>query len=613
MIPQNLSIASRAFEGLFIPEQIPHRSPRLRDVRVSATEASFLRPSRLNGSLNNSRRSKSQPALSLHSMRPPSLFLRTLVLTIAASATIFAKSDETYIVRRLFISDTEAHALEMPDKGNDAVVVDRVQFLASHDFAVIAQKFIGRRIDNALLNDLAAAISDYARKQDRLVSNLQVPTQNVKSGILRLAVSVGRFSDIQVRGNRWFSSKLIEERLGVRPGDEIRISALDQAVSWTNTNPFRQVKVLVNQVTNQPGKNDLIIGVRDRFPVRLIASYDDSGNDVLGNRHYTAGLQFGNLWGLDHQAAYQFVTTDSLQTYQAHVLQYRIPLPWRHFIEFNGSYVRARPTFERGLFSQDAINDAASLRYVVPLRTGNDPAEWFVETDAKETNNNLEFGGTRVLSTKVDTFQVASGFTAVRHDKLGAWLTGATVFFSPGHLNSRNDTVAYQAVRYGSSPRYVYANLSLQRTIEFHQGWQLFSRAVGQISGGNLVPNEELTIGGAATVRGFNTNIFAGDQGFVFSNDLQTPVIKTKLALRGKPIEPLETRFAMFYDAAQVEFKHPYAFDPKMKPMASAGVGIRMSVSSNFSFNFDYGWQITRLPYAHTDHCRGHVKVVLAY
>ena len=64
---------------------------------------------------------------------------------------------------------------------------------------------------------------------------------------------------------------------------------------------------------------------------------------------------------------------------------------------------------------------------------------------------------------------------------------------------------------------------------------------------------------------------------------------------------------------AEVRLAHLSAYDPKFKPLASTGIGMRISWANVFSASFDYGWQITHLPYAVTEHGRGHVKVTLAY
>jgi hemolysin activation/secretion protein len=133
------------------------------------------------------------------------------------------------------------------------------------------------------------------------------------------------------------------------------------------------------------------------------------------------------------------------------------------------------------------------------------------------------------------------------------------------------------------------------------------------MANGNLLPSEQLTIGGGSSVRGFRENVFAGDQAFVFTADLLMPTWKQQVPYFSKRRGPLETRFLVFYDAASSEAKVSFELDPKRKPLASTGVGVRMSLASNFSLTADYGWQLTHLPYEVEEHSRGHIKVTFAY
>jgi hemolysin activation/secretion protein len=431
---------------------------------------------------------------------------------------------------------------------------------------------------------------------------------------LRFAVVLGRYNQLEIRGNRWFSNKLLEEKLGIKPGDEISISRLDEAVNWANTNPFRRIQVLLNSVDQEPGKTNLIVGVQEHIPLRFATSYDDTGSDIIGNHHYTESVQFANLWGLDHEISYQYITTEHSHVFQAHSLSYRVPLPWRHYLQLSTSYSKIAPTFFGGLFVQTGENLAANLRYTVPLRGGNNPAEFFAALDFKDSNNDLEYGGGLFQrNTKSDVFQFSTGFSLVRRDTHGAWLFGANLTLSPGHFNSRNTDAVFQNARLGSTARYAYASLSLQRSQTLDHGWEFYSRSYAQISTANLLGSEQLTIGGSSTVRGFDERIFAGDQGFVFSNDLMMPGWKKSLPFVAKTRPPLETRFLVFYDAAQVDYKNRIPSDITFRPLASTGVGVRMSLATNFNLNADYGWQITHLPSATTEHGRAHVKVVLAF
>jgi hemolysin activation/secretion protein len=549
------------------------------------------------------------------------MVLRLFVSLSLASIAFSASAEEpVYLLTKLLISDSEVKASALPHEsgGNASLFIEDVPLLNTPEFRAQVEKFIGQPIGNEVLNGLANAISDYARKHDRYLVQVKIPNQNITTGTLRLAVVVGRYSQLSFKGNRWFSSKLLQERLGIKMGDEVRLSVLEEAVNWANTNPFRQVKVYVNNLASDPGKADLVVGVQERVPFRLVTSYDDAGTDILGNNRYSAALQFGNLWGRDHQGSYQFVTTGDTAVYQAHAFDYKVPFSWRHFLDVSGSYARFRPTF-LDVFTQEGESTTADIRYTIPLETGPNPLEISAGVNFKQSNNDLEFGGTNVLSSKTDSFQGTLGLTWVRRDKRGAWAVGANLNASPGDLNSRNSRRVYDDARTGASPRYVYGTLSLQRSLTLGAGWDLFSRAYVQISDGNLLGNEQLTIGGVTTVRGYDTNVFAGDQGFALTTELQAPVWQQSLSKLSKKLPPLQTRFIGFFDVAHVSYKERYGLELDLEPLASIGTGARLSISNNFSLALDYGWQLTHLARQATQakrpplESRGHIKAVLAF
>ena len=548
------------------------------------------------------------------------MWFKLLFLLCVSGAARFVAAAEpvapTFQLKKLLIADTEAKAAALPvGSGGDAkVFVQDVTVLAEAGFAASVESFIGKPITNDLLNGLANAIAQFARQHDRLIVKVLPPNQDISTGVFRLAVVVGRYNELQFKGNRWFSSKLLQEKLGINVGDEVRLSTLEEAVKWANTNPFRQIKVLVNDLANQPGKADLIVGVEERIPLRFTTSYDDTGTDILGNRHYTGSLHFGNLWGRDHQGTYQYTTTDHQGVFQSHSVSYAVPLPWRHNLQFSGGYLKVKPTFGAGgAFTQNGKNILAGLRYSATVRGGDNPIEFSAGLDFKQGNNNLAYGGTTVIRNTTDTFQISTGVSMVHRDQRGAWLFGVNVDASPGNINSRNTDEAFSNARLNTHATYLTGTFSVQRMLNLEKDWSLFSRAVAKVATSNLPGSEQLSIGGSSTVRGFNERIYSGDQGFVFSNDLQMPALRKALPFLGKNRPPLETRFIAFYDAAQVFYKVRDRNDAILTPLASTGIGVRLSLPVNFTLSADYGWQITHLSYAAPTHSRGHVKVVLAF
>ena len=550
-----------------------------------------------------------------------SRFSSLLAFCLAFAFQASARTEEVYPLKKLIVADTEAAVMAIPDDAGGATTV-HVQGLPVFDtpeFKAAIAPFLGKPISVDLAKQIMLAIATYGRTHDRVANGQLPPAQDIKSGTLRLFVGFGQYQDVTFRGNRFFSQKLLAERLGVKPGDEIRLSRLEEAVNWVNTNPFRHVKVLVNEVPNQPGKANLVVGVQERRPLRAAFSFDDTGNEVIGKHRYAAALQFGNLWGRDHQGSYQFLTTDDINLYNAHSVDYRIPLESRHFVGLSASYVRTNPVIE-GVLAQKGENLLAELRYTVPLRGGDNPTEWFFGANFKESNNNLDFiGYGQVLDTKTDTFHVFGGYSMVKRDSRGAWMFAATVNFSPGNINSRNTDEAFQTARSGAESSYVYATVALQRLQNLAHGWDLFSRAVVQGATHNLLSTEQLSIGGSTSVRGYAGTIYAGENGYVLSNDLMTPVWKKKMPRGSKLTPTLDTRFVGFLDIANVRYRKRFDSDIKFAPLASAGFGLRSNLGSNFSVNFDYGWELihqarqVNMPKEPPLHNRGHIKLVLAF
>lgn len=548
--------------------------------------------------------------------------LLLLATLLAAASSLCAQTPPT--LSQLILAANDAKALAAADgAGRGKLILVDVPGLDEGEGAKLLAGHFGRPISSELLSEVINILTEWAQKRGMVLAKVTIPVpQDIGRGVVRLSITAAQFNQVTLRGNRWFSRTLIEQRLGIKPGDELRLSTLEEAVTWANTNPFRHLQVLLNPVPNDPSKVDLVVAVHERAPYRLTAAYSNGGNAVLGRNQYTAAVQFGNLWGLDHQASYQYTLTDLHGTYNAHAFDYRVPLRWRHFIQLNGSFGQLSPSFEGGLFNQRGQSANATLRYTVPLRRKGLEGESFIGFDFKQSNSNLEYGGTQTFASKADVFQLALGGTLVRRDSRGAWGLSANLFASPGDLSSHNNQRTYSATRFGSKARYLYGSLSLQRLLSLTNGWEIVSRVNYQFSSANLLGSEQLSIGGATTVRGYPTNVSTGDTGFIFNNDLQTRPFKHKLSGLSKRLPPLEVRYLLFFDTARVQYRFPLParnLEPVLAVLASVGPGVRMNISNYFSLTFDYGQQLTHLAPVRTGqripqlHSAGHVKVVLAF
>ncbi len=547
----------------------------------------------------------------------PLLF--TLGLIVADRATAKESvpqtpSNSSPILKKMILAESEAAVLALPPdvQGGSQIVFSGLPLLADQELAESLAPAIGKALDIDLINAIGNVIRQFGIKKDRVLS-VVVPNQDASGGVLRIAVIFGTYRDISFKGNRWFSAKMLREKLGVRAGDPVSISRLDEAVNWANTNPFRRIQVMLNPVAQATGQTDLIVGVEERIPLRLLGTFENSGNEVIGENQFSGMVQYGNVFGRDHQFTYQLVTTERTSVYRAQSIDYRIPLPWRHVFQVSGYSSLVRPTFLGGLFTQDAKHTGANVRYTIPFKRADLAAEWFGLIDFKRSNNNLEYGGQQVLATGNELFHFGTGISAGKQDRHGGWTAGANLMFSPGRMTPRNRTLGLREARLGASELYVYGNVSVQRSLKVGAGWDLLLRGFGQLTTDNLLGSEQITLGGANTVRGFDSRIYAADQGLIMNVEINTPQIAFKLPGAMGRRSPALIRFLGFYDAGHVTYKHTYPSDLPFSTLAAAGIGLRAGWANNFGVSADYGIQMTSALRPVKARSQGHLKVSLAY
>lgn len=553
-------------------------------------------------------------------------FLRSALALVAMAGTEFAQAatgtpapaspppalaaPATPVIRQIIVTDSIEAAQQqnaLPDRGY-VVVQPSVPFLDEKELARRLAAGEGRPAEERLLAGIALVIETYAREKDFPIASAIIPPQNMAGGTVRVALLRGKIRDIKVPNARWFSQSLLREKLRLERGEAVKVSELDRAINWTNSNPFRRVRVHIQPV--DAGEADIIIGIEERMPLRLTASYDNTGNEILGENRYTAGVTYGNVWGLDHQASYQFVTSDDIGIFRAHAFDYRIPLRWRHVLNFSGSYVLASPTFFDGYFTQKGESINAEAKYIIPFRHQRWRGELSGAVAFKETNNNLEFGGTPQLSATIHVLTGTFAAVAIREDKRGHWLTSTTLVGSAGDFNSRSTRDRFDTSRLGANPNFYYGQASGQRTTHLTPRLTSTARGLFQLASTNLVPTEQFSLGGLSTVRGYEERILSGDAGYSLTHELQVRLNPVTLNQR---LPKMDWAGLFFADYGRVIQKSPVRGQRKSDFLLSAGVGLRASVGQYFSASLDYARQIEKVELPGASHDRIHVRATISY
>ncbi|MGB8168238.1 MAG: ShlB/FhaC/HecB family hemolysin secretion/activation protein [Chthoniobacteraceae bacterium] len=485
----------------------------------------------------------------------------------------------------------------------------------------IGAAYVGKPISLQSINTLTRDIILYYRRHDRPVVDVILPEQEITSGVLQFVVVEGRVGEVRVEGNRWFSGERLARQVRLRPGEPIAASGVLADVTWLNGNPFREVNAAYTP-GREFGTTDVVLKVRDRFPLRVYAGYENSGNEVTGLDRWLTGFNWGNAFGLDHQLSYQFTASSDAEGLRAHSAIYTAPLPWRHTLSVFGTYSEssADPEVDGQTFHEGGRSWQASFRYTAPLRSiGKLTHDLFVGADFKRMNNDLEFGGTQAFRSDVDVAQVVGGYEAQARDRWGSTSLSGTAFYSPGGVTANNTTEVYQQASAFSHADYVYGRVNLERINKLPAGCSLRLKAVAQWSNGNLQASEQVGVGGYDTVRGYDEREARGDSGYLLSAELRSPPVSL-FRVRGggkdaadSPALNDQLQLLAFVDYGKARIHQALPGEPGSTDLASVGLGLRYAITPYVSVRFDYGWQLETSALHPGDSGAAHLGVIVSY
>lgn len=490
-----------------------------------------------------------------------------------------------------------------------------IALLETAEFRTLASPYLGQPLKLSALNRLTHDVVLYFRRHGRPVVDVLVPEQNISTGTVQILVIEGRLGRVLTEGNKWFTAEQISSPVRARRGEVIEGGPLLADIAWINRNPFRQVDLVFARGSN-PGETDVILRAYDLRPLRIYTGYEDSGNALTGFDRVLLGVNWGNAFGRSQQLNYQLTAAPDFEKLVAHSGSYIIPLPaWRHTLTLFGSHAKSQPVLGDGIFALDGRTWQVGARYHLPL--AGDGAVWTractLGVDFKRSNNNLSFGGTQVFAQENDVIQASAVFSVSHPDRHGMTTGEFTLALSPGGLTAGNHTRAYEAARSFSRPDYGYARLELERRTKLPAGCFWITRGTAQLASTNLLGSEQLGLGGASSLRGYEDREANGDNGFVLVNEIHFPPfpVAGKIARRktNDRLDPL-----VFVDYGVVASHKRLPGEANRLELASAGAGFRYNLRGNFNLRAVYGWQLK--PSGVSDlrrSQRGHIGVVVSF
>ncbi len=486
---------------------------------------------------------------------------------------------------------------------------------APDEFHAVVSPYLGETVTRGKLNVLVQSIILFYRQHNRPVVDVVVPAQDITNGVLQIVLLEGRVGKVVATGNRWFSSEEITDGVFVQPNGPIDSRALQGDLDFLNQNPFRTTQ-LIYRPGEKLGQTDLDLQTHDRFPLRVYAGYEDSGDLETGEDRYLTGFNYGDLFGLGHQLNYQYTTSGNGTSLRAHSGSYVAPLPWGHTLTFFGSYVDTKGNIPP-LIGIRGRSYQISGRYSVPLPSFNMASVVYKESiaggfDYKYNKDSLEFGNAPAANTLYDVDQFVLTYNGVETDPYGRTTLNENLYVSPGDWGGNNNDLAFNGVHGAATSGYVYNTLVAERLTKLPADWSLILRGTVQSSNSNLAPSEQLGFGGYDTVRGYDEREVNTDDGFIFTTEVRTPTIGVG-DLMHYPWLKDQLQFVGFWDYGDGSNHILLPGEPQEIPLSSVGVGLRYTINTYLSIRYDYAFQLLRTGFDNDHGSRSDIGIVLSY
>lgn len=449
------------------------------------------------------------------------------------------------------------------------------------------------------MQKVADLITDVYRQKGYITSRAYLPPQRIENNILDITVIEGKMGNIQVKGNRYFKTKLIASKITLEKGKPFNYNTLRRNLSKINEQPDRTARAVVTP-GQEPGATDVILEVKDRLPIHLGFDWDNFGSRYIERDRYSVKFSHNNLLGFDDKLTFQYQLAQASH-YFLKGIRYLFPIS-------EDTAIGALATFSRVKLGKELEDsDARGKSNIYGLFLNQS----LINTENTDLTLNLGFDYKDITNYQN---QSVSSHDRLRNAKVGLDIDltdnfGRSIISDEVDVGIPNTMGGLgqkdiNASRSGSGGKFVKNSINLLRLQKMPFSSTLLWKNQIQTSPYILTSAEQFQLGGIANVRGYPPAEVVGDSGYAMTWEWTFPPyflprnIKVPLS-KAKLYDAL--RFAGFYDWGNTRLRRPIGTEEKNKTLRSAGCGIRLNLPEDFSIRVDLAWPLDNTP-SDSDH-----------
>lgn len=475
--------------------------------------------------------------------------------------------------KRQALSDAKVRVERIRITGNTVIGTEELE--------PIVAPYAGADMDLSDLQRVADLITDEYRKKGYSIARAYIPQQEIKEGVVEIAVLEGKVGEIVVKGNKQYSTDFIKRGFTTVIKDKaIKHSSLERSLLLLNENPDLKAAAVL-QAGKEPGTTDIMVNVQDKLPLHLVVDYNNFGSEFLSRHRFGTELVLSKFLIMEGSSlSVRGVMGSDPSDLLFGRASYTLPISnfgtKLGFSAFGGDFVVGREFAELDIKGETWGYGISLTHPFIKTRFQNLTAEFGFES--KDTKQFL-LGS---LSSRDKIRMLKAGLNYDRADTTGRNFIWLSVFQGLGDSLGAMENRDPRSSRTGADNRFTKTNLILARFQRISDSFSLILRGSGQASTDSLVAGEQFSIGGADSVRGYPQAEFLGDDGYNVSTELRvSPLPNKEIA-----------QLAFFVDNGGISIKKPPVGTKNYRHLTGVGFGLRLNLPYNFNTRFDVGFPV---------------------
>jgi len=421
------------------------------------------------------------------------------------------------------------------------------------------------------LQDLARLITRSYRDHGYLLSRAYIPPQNIKDGVVRIAIVEARYGEVSLTNRSGVSNSVLQSLLlPLQPGQPVNEAPLERSLLLLGDVPGAVVNSTLAPGA-ATGASDLEVAALPGAPYSGSVTADDAGNRYTGRARLSADMNINDPAGHADVLNLNAMSAGSNLSYGR--------IGYQTFANGSGGTVGAALSglyyhLGNGLADLEAHGTAQveSLTFMQPLirsTAGNLFAQ--IAFDSRQLRDEID-----VSDTQTDRGTNALALTLAGDRRESSGISNINIAATVGHLQF-DDALAEAADALSARTRGTYAKLglSLAQLQSLGPSDSLYVAVNAQFASKNLDSSEQFFLGGPNSVRAYDVGTVGGAQGGLASMELRHHLTDSAAG---------SWTATVFGDTGLVQvYKDTFNTEQNRATLSGAGVGLNWTGSRGWS------------------------------